>query len=62
MQFAQKADISPPKKVYIGSRSRVRTQTQAQKLMDVDSEFNSIHFGIEIKKRLKMFTPISFWV
>ena len=29
---------------------------------EINSEFNSIHFGIEINKRLKFLTPISFWV
>ena len=28
----------------------------------INSEFNSIHFGIEIKKRLQFLTPLSFWV
>ena len=34
----------------------VRTQTK------IYSEFNSIHFSIEIDKLLKFLTPISFWV
>ena len=27
----------------------------------INSEFHSIHFGIEINKPLKLFTPVSFW-
>jgi len=30
--------------------------------LGLDSEFDSIHFGIENNKRLKFLTPISFWV
>jgi hypothetical protein len=29
---------------------------------EINSEFNSIHFGIEISRLLKFLTPISFWV
>ena len=43
-----------PKKVYIGSGSRVGAKTQSKS----GSEFNSIHFGIEISKRLKFLRPI----
>jgi hypothetical protein len=35
----------------LGSGSRVWTQTKTQR--DLDSEFDSIHFGIEIKKKEK---------
>ena len=28
----------------------------------INSEFNSIHFGIEINKCLKFLTPKNFWV
>jgi len=49
-------DNLPQKKVYI------RTQTQTKINLVLDSEFNSMHFGIEINKRLKLLTPISFCV
>ena len=51
--FCSEADISPQKIVYIGSRSRLWTQNQSQK---------QFRIGIEINKRLKFLTPISFWV
>ncbi len=28
----------------------------------INSEFNSMHLGIEINKHQKLLTPISFWV
>jgi hypothetical protein len=34
----------------------VWTQTQTKIDLGLDSEFNSIHFGIEINKRLKFLT------
>jgi hypothetical protein len=37
-------------------------QTQTKINLGFDSELNFIHFGIEINKRLKFLTPISFWV
>ncbi len=42
-----------PIKVYIGSGSRVVTQSQTKVNSGLDSEFYSIHFGIENKERLK---------
>jgi len=30
--------------------------------LGLDSEFNSIHFGIETNKRLKFLTPKNAWV
>jgi len=44
--------------------SRVWTQTQNQNQINLglDSEFNSIHFGIETNKRLKVLAPKNVWV
>ena len=41
-----------------GSGSKPKTKTQR----DQDSEFNSINFGVEIKKCLKFLSHKKFWV
>jgi hypothetical protein len=45
-----------------GSWVWTMTQTQTQKEINLglDSEFNSIHFGIEIKECLKVLRPKKF--
>ena len=53
-----KPDISPQKKYILGLGPGCETKPKTK----INSEFNSIHFGIEINKRLKFLTPISFWV
>ena len=47
-----------PKKVYIESGSWVWTQTQAQNQNQFDSEFNSIHFSIELNSHTRDPGPI----
>ncbi len=44
----------------IGFGSKSGTQTHTKINLGLDSEFNSIHFDIEINKRLKFLTPKMF--
>ncbi len=50
------------KKVNIGSGSWVWTQIRTQNQNQFDSEFISIHFGIEINKHIKFSAPIIIWI
>jgi hypothetical protein len=50
------------KKIYIGSGSPGVGPNQTQNQNQFDSDFNSIHFGIEINKYLKFLTPKNVWV
>jgi hypothetical protein len=54
----------PQKKLYIGSWSWVtpRPKPKTKINLGLDSEFNSINFGMKINKCLKYLTPISLWV
>ena len=56
--FNKKKNFSLKKKIHIRSGSRVWTQIN----LDLDREFNFIHFGIEINKRLKLLTLKNVWV
>ncbi len=64
----QIASQSPPNfliksktlKLYIGSGYRLGTQTRITIIFCLDSEFNSIHFGIEINKRFNFFLGQKF--
>ena len=53
-------DFSPQKKYILGlgpgCESKPKTKTQ------INLKFNSIHFGIEINKRLKLLTLKNVWV
>jgi hypothetical protein len=52
---------TPKKKLYIGSGSWVtpRPKPETKINLGLDSEFNSLHFGIQINKCLKFLTLIS---
>ena len=48
-------DFSPQKKYILGLGPGCELKPKPQ--TKINSEFNSIHFGIEINKRLKFLTP-----
>ncbi len=52
--------FTPKKKYILGLGPGCEPKTKIN--LGLDSEFNSIHFDLEINKRLKFLTPISFCV
>ena len=52
-QYYCKSDILPQKKYILGLGPECELKPKPK----INSEFNSIHFGIEINKRLKFLTP-----
>ena len=52
------SDISPKKKYILGPVWGPKPKPKTK----INSEFNSLHFCIEINKRLKFLTLVSFWV
>jgi len=51
-------DFSPKKKCILGLGPGCGPKPKPK----INSEFNSMHFGVEINKRLKFLTPKNFWV
>ena len=54
LEFPMKPDVFPPKKLVLGLDLGLEP--------DPGSEFNSIHFAMDINKSLKFLRPKSFWV
>jgi hypothetical protein len=55
-----RSDISPKKKYILGLGPKCELKPKPKTI--INSEFNSIHFCVEINKRLKFLKPKSFWV